>query len=333
MHDGNDHSSGTLWRRLLGKLNSLLSRKVLGRHRDEDPWLTKVRPVFIVGAPRSGSTILYQTITAELRVAYINNLSCTLHNSLPFGFRLSRLLFMGRSHRCFSSRFGDTRQCGWNAPSECGEFWYRWLDREQHFVDWADMSSAMVREIRHEIGRATRIARLPLVFKNLNAGQRLRLISSVVPDARIIHIRRDPVDNVRSILKSRKRIGVKPGRWWSIRPPGFEAYLRLPETELCAAQLKGLTAQIEADRHLFPESSWLELNYEEFVQAPRDTLKRIAGFLGVCTREHGLSSSLGKRFVPSGQTNRRESRETAEIRRALGNENIDSMIQANTRHE
>jgi hypothetical protein len=44
----------------------------------------KHQPVFIIGAPRTGSTILYQTLTNLYDVLYIDNLVCRFSKNLFF---------------------------------------------------------------------------------------------------------------------------------------------------------------------------------------------------------------------------------------------------------
>lgn len=238
-------------------------------------------PTFIIGAPRSGSTALYQAITSVLEVGYIDNLSCALHNSLPFGFRLSKLLHGKNGHQCFTSNFGNTIHCGLNAPSECGQFWYRWLPKEKHFIDWEDTSSEMIGEIRSEIVRATTIVGRPIVFKNLNAGQRLRLISRFAPGAKIIHITRKIEHNALSILLARRRHNTPDGVWWSIKPPNYANYLALSGIDICTAQVKAIEGQIKVDEQLFPPSNWVEVRYEEFLADPVKTVRELASFIGV----------------------------------------------------
>lgn len=262
--------------RVVNKIIKLLKGLIINKKHFSLPQA----PIFIIGAPRSGSTVLYQAITSALDVAYINNLSCGLHGSFSLGFRLSKLLYGEKRHRCFSSQFGRTIHGGYNAPSECGAFWYRWLPRDRHFIDWDDINRHMVEEIRTEMAQAMRITGQPLVFKNLNAGQRLRLISKIAPDAKIIHIDRDLRYNIQSILLARKKNKIAEGAWWSIKPPDYEKYLSLPEVAMCSAQVKAITAQIEADRSLFPSYNWIDIAYEDFLNDPGMVVRSLVGFIG-----------------------------------------------------
>ena len=164
----------------------------------------KHQPVFIIGAPRTGSTILYQTLTNQLDVLYVDNLTCRFEKNFFFGFCLSDKLFKQKAHNCFKSNHGDTTKCGLHAPSECGGFWYRWLPLDRHFIDYDDITDDMVSEIRDEITTIINYFDKPLVFKNLNAGQRLRLLSKCFPDAKFIFMKREFIFTAQSIIKAKK---------------------------------------------------------------------------------------------------------------------------------
>ena len=68
---------------LISPLISLWEQKYFLKYRDFKP---KYQPIFIIGAPRTGSTILYQTITNQLDVLYIDNMICALNKNLFFWF-------------------------------------------------------------------------------------------------------------------------------------------------------------------------------------------------------------------------------------------------------
>lgn len=69
------------------------------------------QPVFIIGAPRTGSTILYQmNLNVSILTTYLVNFF--------FGFWLRKKLFCNKAHDSFNSNLGDTQ--GYNSPSECG---------------------------------------------------------------------------------------------------------------------------------------------------------------------------------------------------------------------
>ncbi|MDA6067156.1 sulfotransferase [Idiomarina abyssalis] len=241
-------------------------------------------PVFIIGAPRTGSTILYQALTNAYQLAYIDNLACAWHRNLRFGMLFSKKKYRNKPHNNFIAKHGNTREFGGHAPSECGQFWYRWLPRDRHFVDYNDITDKMVDDIRGEVLGASAYLKQPLLFKNLNVGQRLRLIHKCFPNARIIFVRRDPRFVVRSILKAREVAGVEPHQWWSIIPKNVDKLLDLSEAEMCAAQVYYLEKQIEADIKLFPACNVRSIHYQELSE---HLLADLANWLGVESRPQG----------------------------------------------
>src|SRR5690606_3871153 len=168
--------------------------------------------------------------------------------------------------------------------SECGEFWYRWLPRDRHFIDHDEITDQMVKGIREEVLGASKYLQRPLLFKNLNAGQRLRLIRKAFPEAKIIFVRRDPRFVARSILNARRKVGTPSNRWWSIMPANVEELLQLPEAEVGVAQVYCLGRQIEEDLKLFPKENVQIIHYQELGDA---LIRRLAEWCGVAARPGG----------------------------------------------
>lgn len=248
-------------------------------------------PVFIIGAPRTGSTILYQALTNAYQFAYIDNTACTWHRNLRFGLWLSKKKYGDNPHNNFKAEHGNTGKFGGHAPSECGEFWYRWLPKDRHFVDYHEVTGKAVKELRSEVLGASAFLQQPLLFKNLNAGQRLRLIRQVFPEAKIIFIRRDPRFVIRSILKGRKKLGIKEGKWWGIMPPNAKDLLVLSESEMCAAQVYYIERQIEEDLALFPDKNIREIHYQNLNSS---MISDLAAWIGVQHKHCGGLPSFQK---------------------------------------
>lgn len=241
----------------------------------------KYQPIFIIGAPRTGSTILYQALTNAYKFAYIDNTACIWHRNLRFGMWLSHKKYGDKPHNNFKAEHGNTRKFGGHAPSECGQFWYRWLPKDRHFVDHDEVTDRMIQQIREEVLGVSGYFQRPLLFKNLNAGQRLRLIKKAFPDAKIIFVRRDPRFVTRSILKARKKVGVPAGRWWSIMPANVDELLKLPEPDMCAAQVYYLERQIEEDLKLFYVDNVRTIHYQELGE---ELICKLAEWCGVPKR-------------------------------------------------
>ena len=217
----------------------------------------KHQPVFIIGAPRTRSTILYQVITNQLDVLYIDNLVCWFNKNIFFGFWLSNKLFNQKAHNCFESIYGNTSKFELHAPSECGAFWYKWLPTHRHFIDYNDITDKMINEIREEITTVINYFDKPLVFKNLNAGQRLRLLSKCFPDAKFIFIKRDPLFTSQSILKAKRKLNLLDNEYWGIMSRNFEILKNLNYSEQIIKQIFYIEKQIMEDSKLFNKENFL----------------------------------------------------------------------------
>ncbi len=237
-------------------------------------------PLFIVGPPRSGTTILYQIITNELRVNYFDNLSHLFYRDILVGVALSKSLYRENAHNCFTSNLGDTSSCGLHAPSECGPFWRLFLPKEKHYLDENDLETLHLEQIRRIFSVLFHKYARPWVFKNLTLGMRLKLISRLWPGARLLRVRRDPAATVQSILKARKKLGLRPNQWWSVRPPGFERFLSLPETEMVARQVWAIEQQLDNDLGLFEKQNIYTLEYGPHMDDNEKLIPAIARFIG-----------------------------------------------------
>jgi hypothetical protein len=235
----------------------------------------KHEPVFIIGAPRTGSTILYQALTNLYDVLYVDNLACKFHRNFFFGLWLSNKIYCGRPHNNYLSEQGDTSGYGLHAPSECGRFWYRWLPKERHFIDYADVTDTMIGQIRSEIAAVINYFDKPFLFKNLNAGQRLRLIRECFPKAGLVYIKRDPFYTVQSILRTRAQKNIRPNHIWSIKPPNYKALLSLDEVSMVTAQVYYLEKQIEKDLSIFDRNNIVVVNYESMAKDFQGLLSRL----------------------------------------------------------
>ncbi len=245
----------------------------------------KHQPVFIIGAPRTGSTIVYQIITNQLDVLFIDNLICKFHRNLFFGFWLSDKIFKQKAHNCFKSEFGNTEKYGLHAPSECGAFWYRWLPKDRHFIDYNDINDKIIKEIRTEITAVINYFNKPIVFKNLNAGQRMRLLKKCFPNAKFIFVKREQIFTAQSILKAKRKLKLKDNDFWSIMPKNVAELKKLDNGyEQIVKQIYFLEKQIFEDKYLFDKRNFFIVKYNELNDCD-NLITKLKSFLGVGFRD------------------------------------------------
>jgi hypothetical protein len=237
------------------------------------------QPIFIIGAPRTGSTILYQTITNKFDVLYVDNLICKFHNNLFFGFWLSNKIFKQRAHNCFNSQHGDTKDYGFHAPSECGGFWYRWLPRDRHFIDNDEISDQMVAEIRREITGVINYFQKPLVFNNNNAGMRIRLLKQCYPNAKYIVADRSPLYVAQSLLRVRKSVNGSYEKWWSIMPKNYQDLRKKDCFEQVVLQHYYINKQIFCDLESISYKNHMTVTYNNFSLNKNDVMDKFSEYI------------------------------------------------------
>ena len=252
-----------------------LERSLIEKYGEQGTY--KYPLVFIIGAPRTGSTIFYQTITNYWDIGYLNNVECGLFRTILCASMMSEKMFKEKRHNNFQVRHGATK--GLNSPSECGAFWYRWFPKARHFVDKDELPPAHQQDMRKMIGALMAIKKKPLFFKNMNCGQRIRALSQIFPEAIFIHCTRDPLYTAQSLLKVRKRIYGNFHTWWSIMPKEYPHLRSLSPYEQVVAQIYYIEKQIREDLVEFFPGRYTTINYECFANSPMKTLQEAHLFL------------------------------------------------------
>jgi len=272
--------------------------------------------IYIVGAPRSGSTLLSQVLSRFLSVGYINNLIARFWLRPSVGIRLSRRVVgeQGRNTISFASEHGTTR--GVAEPHEFGYFWRKWLQLDglaTHTLDAAAVAALDAAGFRialeHEILRPFGA---PVVFKNLICGFQANTLTAVHRPSLFIHIRRDLEPSAASILATRQQRHGSYEAWWSLKPSTYSAIARLPSAaEQVVRQIQDTNEQLS--RQLTqPDIETVAVTYESLCRNPRavveDVAHRVIGLGGQLTAFDG---------IPNGFTESRGPSLPAELQREL----------------
>jgi len=261
--------------RLVGRvLNPLLHRfecSVLGAGRGP----LRFPPVFIVGPPRCGSTLLYQLMLDYLDFAYISNLHCKVYGAPSI---VEALLRPSRWREPFHYSSDHGRVRGLAAPSECGDYWYRFFRRKPQYVPLSEVSERALRELRRSVRALSRAAGRPLLFKNLVNSVRIQPILRALPEAKFIVVRRDVLETAHSILEARRNLYGDYNRWFSVEPPSVEEIRERPPQEQAVEQVRAIYALIERDRLLAP-TSFADVDYVDLCQHTREVLDSVGEFL------------------------------------------------------
>lgn len=237
--------------------------------------------VFVIGAPRTGSTLFNQIITNVFNVNYIDNISHIFYKNLFTGCLISRLLYQDNSHNSFKSYYGRTVSGSLHAPSECGNFWYQWMKQKSFYIGKNEFSFDTILKIRKIIVATTNYFSKPFIFTNNNAALRMGLLSEILPEAKFIFIRRDPVTTAQSLINARKAIMGNREIWWSLKPKNYEEIVsKYNYPEQVVHQIHEIENQVYTDAYLFPKENFLEVTYESLCLNIEDVMKQIEQFIG-----------------------------------------------------
>jgi len=219
------------------------------------------RSLFVVGSPRSGTSVLFKTLSAHPSFA------CTTQLTRRFRARwlLVRIAELtGKRHR----------------PVEAGKLWKSFWPNAKVERTEADLTEEHRRKLRRIVAGHCRHFRRPVFLaKRPDFSIRIRWLAAGLPDAKFVHIIRDGRAVARSILEQIRRRGMP--RWgligrklWpellEMEPAPYSGALWSRTTTLCARAL----ATLEPDRVV-------TVRYEEFVADPLPVLERITALVGV----------------------------------------------------
>jgi len=252
-------------------------------------------PIFIIGAPRSGSTLVYQAMLDYFDFGYLSNLHCLFHGTPAFVEYLTRPS-RWRKKNHYNSEYGRIE--GWGAPSECGEFWYRFFRRRPQFVPIDAVTNTNLRRLRGAVRNIGYRVKKPILFKNLNCALRLEPTITALPEAVFLVICRDELDNAHSILKGRKDIYGSYEEWLGLEPPSVEELKEFPSYKQVVLQIRHIHLLIDKARDEFGVSKFHDVRFEEFCCDPRKSFQTIGDFLF----SHEIPFTQGGEIPTSFQT-------------------------------
>lgn len=228
--------------------------------------------VFVVGPPRSGTTIAAQVLAASLPVAYFNNLTSIFPRSPITVNKLVRRPF--RNERIsFRSFYGKSKH--WYGPNDALYFWDRWLGTDRTTIPTAIDEPNQTRLVRF-FGAFQEAFPRPLVAKNNNMNAFAKLVAPLLPTAVFICMRRNPVYLAQALLKSRRDIHGSDETAYGLEgPDGKDAKSYTPVQSVCrqvAFHRKLEREQLEA---IGSDRYWI-VDYEDFCENPRALVNRVA---------------------------------------------------------
>lgn len=255
----------------LERLNNILEPYQEEEYKDTGE---RYPTLHVVGAPRSGTTLLMQLLAAHTNIGYINNLIAAFWRAPTYGIQLSKKLIPSGMTSSYSSNFGRTH--GVSEPHEFGYFWSSLLsyknmrepDAESKWsIDW--------NRVRMILNNMVYAFSGPIVFKSFLLGWHMERMQKTMPETCWVRIKRDPVQNALSILDLRqKMLGTQEG-WASLKPKEYKWLKNEPYWRQVAGQVYFLEKSHTEQLLNLPQDKILDITYEELCNDPHRIMEKV----------------------------------------------------------
>lgn len=229
--------------------------------------------VFILGAPRSGSTLLYQLLINVFGFFYFSNL---VNNHLPdypiVGAALDQLL-NPRKPVAYSSDHGKTE--GPFGPSEASFVFRHWFGGEHPSqTHSARALSGKSEHLRKTMQSIYGLSGRPILAKNAWNCFRVQTLVELFPSIQFVWIRRDIVQAAWSDLKARYLRGG-PTVWNSATTANYRDIQQLPYWEQVVEQQHAYNKSIALDLARYAPGRFCEIWYEDVCRNPATEIQRL----------------------------------------------------------
>ena len=247
--------------------------------------------VFILGSPRTGTTLVYQVLINLFGFFYFSNLVNDHFTKFPVpGVALSLQLDPQRPVS-YESEYGKTQ--GYFGPSEGSLLFRKWFGGEHPSQTRScevltDQREHLVLTMKSIYGLTGK----PILTKNAWNCFRIRNLVGLFPKTVFIWVRRDIRLSAFSDLKARYAKG-SPTIWNSATTSNYLEIQKRPYWEQVVEQQYEYNQSIARDLDQFCANQYLEMWYEDLCDDPEGQLERIRRFLiprdlGIRNRESSM---------------------------------------------
>jgi len=258
--------------------------------------------IFIVGAPRSGTTLLMQALAASGCFAYPTNFLSRFYSSLSIGYKIQQLLLnksfqyrdelkLTQDSFSFESDLGKTQ--GALAPNVFWYFWYKhFAFDELSSLTEEQWQASNTQRFKKELGLLQNEWQLPLVLKGMIINWNIPQVAKLMPNAVFLRVKRELPYIANSIYEARKTVMGSFEEWWSFKPPEYYQLKKLSAKEQVVGQCLSIENAIDSAFDLLPEDRRFTCDYESFCHNPNQFIERFNRHLGNESAEPRLVSNF-----------------------------------------
>ena len=247
--------------------------------------------VFVMGLPRSGTTLLTQLLYKNTNLLCTNNLIARFWKTPLVGAQLSRHTVSENPSDHYQSHYGRTSEI--DHPHEFSWFWHDLLgvkevgqyepEEASSSIDWG--------KVRSKIINLNAILGGGLVFKPMELiCFHLPRFAELFQRALFVYVGRDKMDVALSIFKARQAHGCGEDSWWGSYPPKaiYKQLKNKREALQVTHQVLYFKSLYEKKLALISSEQVLQTSYEsvcarpvEFLEQVKERANRIGGDLAI----------------------------------------------------
>ena len=235
--------------------------------------------IFIIGLPRSGTTLMSQLLAYSLDIGYVNNFIARFWLAPVTGIRLFRILYGNERSNNFQSDYATTKDL--TGIHEFGYFWRHWLNKEKlsdvadletnkQQINWEGLKSTLT-NMQHEFGKG-------MCAKNIFGSYHMNELKELLDKVLFVYVERDPLDAAVSILEARKKYYEDLNLWWSYAPPEYNEIKDLPCKQQIGGQVYYLKRFYDKESQKLPNHV-MRFQYQDVCERPQDILDQVRNHL------------------------------------------------------
>lgn len=234
-------------------------------------------PLFIVGAPRCGTTVVSLHLVNTFEFSYFPNVSKQNPQCPLIAAALASLIwdYIPTTESSYGIVDGPM------APSDGWQIFHRWFPRYDHSEPG---NTESLDDLRRMVAFLEILMGGPFLNKNNNNSTRIRELNQLFPRSLFIHVRRNLRDAIASLIRARKDHDVPPNGWWSVAPPQCHDTAPADTVKRSVLQVCEVDDYIRSSLQEIPESRFAEVHYESFCEHP----SRIEGWVEKTYKDYGV---------------------------------------------
>jgi hypothetical protein len=272
-----EHERNTRLVKLIQEMNSFLL------HAEQEAVSNSIEPklptIFVVGAPRCGTTLMMQWLANLNCFAYPTNLLSRFYKAPYIGGLIQKLLtdpayqyqdelfnLRGREAK-FESKLGKTK--GALQPNGFWFLWRRFIPNEEiRALTEAEVKRIDTEGLLTAIASIERAFRKPVAMKGKILQYNSKFMSNLLPKSIFIHVNRKLFYNAQSILESREEYYGDIKNWYGGKPPKYEKILDKSPFEQVVEQVRQTNKSIRRELADLADTRVVRVGYEDFCSEP-----------------------------------------------------------------